>query len=182
MLPLIGMVIGAGVVGALVGYLSARMPGTDVCIVDIDATKATLAKALGCAFAVPSEAPIDADLVIHASASSAGLATAISIAGLETSIVEASWYGTQDTTVPLGGAFHQRRLRIVGSQVGRIPAQLAARWTYQRRLSKALTLLADPTLDALISGQSDFEALPEDYGSILDSTTTLCHRVRYPRA
>ncbi|KIN71098.1 zinc-dependent alcohol dehydrogenase [Sulfitobacter guttiformis] len=172
-------VIGAGVVGSLVGYLAARIPGTEVYLVDIDPARDTLARALGCQFAMPDNAPGDADVVIHASASEAGLATAIAIAGLEATVIEASWYGNGVTRAPLGGRFHQRRLRLVASQVGRIPSDHAARWTYARRLAKALDLLADPALDLLISGETAFEDLAESYGSILTDPSTLCHRVRF---
>lgn len=172
-------IIGCGVVGALVGYLAARIPGTNVCLVDIDPARAALAAALGCTFAPPQDAMADADVVIHASASEAGLATAIALAGMEATVIEASWYGTGTTRAPLGGRFHQRRLRLVASQVGRIPSDHAARWTYTRRLAKALELLADPALDALISGDTDFEDLAARYGSILADPATLCHRVRF---
>ena len=172
-------VIGCGVVGALVGYLAARIPGTEVCLVDLDGGRASLAHQLGCDFALPEAAPGEADVVVHASASAAGLALAVSLAGTEANIVEASWYGSGTTEVPLGGRFHQRRLRLVSSQVGRIPPDQAARWTYRRRLEKALSLLVDPALDALISGETPFSKLAERYGTILRDPGTLCHRVRY---
>ncbi|MGY9047184.1 hypothetical protein P775_24185 [Puniceibacterium antarcticum] len=172
-------VVGCGVVGALVGYLATRIPGTEVCLSDIDPARRPLAETLGCAFALPGQAPQEADVVIHASASSAGLATAIALAGLEATIVEASWYGTGLTEAPLGGRFHQRRLRLIGSQVGRIPPGHAARWTYRRRLQKALSMLADPVLDALISGETPFDELAPRYGAILQDPATLCHRVRF---
>ncbi len=173
------VVVGAGLVGSLAAYVCAQMPGTEVHLVDLDPRKADLAARLGCTFALPANVPGEADVVIHTSASSAGLATAITCAGTEATIAEASWYGTQPTTVPLGAQFHQKRLRIVGTQVGRIPAHMAARWTFRRRLSKALDLLVDPTLDALISGESMFEDLSGDYKQILLSSNTLCHRIRY---
>ena len=172
-------VVGCGVVGALAGYLAARIPGTEVSLVDIDPARAELAEALGCAFALPDAAEGDADVVIHASATNAGLATAIDLAGVEATLVEASWYGTATSTVPLGGRFHQRRLRIVGSQVGRIPAHRSPRWTHARRLQKALSLLTDPRLDALISAETRFSDLAQDYAAILADPATLCHRVRY---
>lgn len=175
------VVIGAGVVGALSAFLCARVPGTEVCLTDIDPSKKELARALGCDFALPEAAPSGADLVIHASASSAGLATALRLAGTEGVIVEASWYGTDDVTVPLGAAFHHRRLRIISSQVGRIPSRQTARWSYSRRLAKALDLLADPVLDHLISGTSTFEDIPSDYAGILSNPGTLCHRITYAR-
>ncbi|MBQ0808584.1 zinc-binding alcohol dehydrogenase [Roseovarius sp.] len=172
-------VIGAGTVGALVGYLAARVPGTDVTLIDRDDARAGLAAAFGCGFARPEAAEGGADVVIHTSASAAGLGTAIAIAGVEARVVEASWYGSGETPVALGGAFHQRRLQIVSSQVGRIPASHAARWDYRRRMETALRLLASPVLDALISGETRFDDLPRDYAGILAAAGTLCHRVRY---
>lgn len=172
-------VVGTGVVGGLVGYLAARIPATDVSLVDVDPAKSRLAKILGCDFSSPDTARGEADVVIHASASDAGLATALSLAGREAAVVEVSWFGTGETRVPLGGAFHQRRLRLVGSQVGGIPADHAARWTYRRRLEVALRLLADPCLDAMISGETRFDDLARDYASILRAQDTLCHRIRY---
>lgn len=172
-------VVGAGTVGALVGYLAARIPGTETCLIDIAPERAALARSLGCGFALPADAPEEADVVIHASASEAGLETAIGLAGLEATLVEASWYGARRTAVALGGAFHRRRLRLVSSQVGRIPADHAARWTHRRRLEVALRLLIDPALDAVISGESRFDDLAVDYAGVLASPDTLCHRVRY---
>ncbi len=172
-------VVGCGVVGALVGYLAARIPGTTVTLIDINPQRHALAAQLGCAFATPETASGDADVVIHTSATSAGLSSAIDLAGLEARIVEASWYGAHSTDVPLGGRFHQRRLKIISSQVGRIPADRAARWTFARRLTKALSLLDDPALDALIATESDFSNLANDYATILTDPSTLCHRVRY---
>jgi threonine dehydrogenase-like Zn-dependent dehydrogenase len=173
------VVVGAGTVGALTGYLAARVPGTDTCLVDVDPARAALAQTLGCGFATPDSAPREADVVIHTSATEAGLGTALSLAGCEATIIEASWYGTQLTTLSLGGAFHQRRLRLIASQVGRIPAHRAARWTHRRRLETALRLLDDPRLDALISGESPFDEAARDYGDILYAQGTLCHRLRY---
>lgn len=173
------LVIGAGIVGILTAYLCAKIPGTEVCLVDIDLGKANLAETLGCTFAEPEAVPQNADVVIHTSATSAGLKTAITAASIESEVVEASWYGRQVTTLPLGGAFHQKRLRIISSQVGRIPAHMAARWTNVRRLAKALSLLGDPVLDVLVSGETAFETLPTDYIRILSDSGTLCHRIRY---
>ena len=170
-------VVGAGTVGALAGYLAARIPGTETCLVDVTAARAPLARALGCGFAAPERAPGEADVVIHASASDAGLATALALAGCEATVIEASWYGARETAVALGGAFHRRRLRLVSSQVGRIPASRAARWTHRRRLAMALTLLDDPALDALISGETPFDEAARAYAGILDAPDTLCHRL-----
>jgi NADPH:quinone reductase-like Zn-dependent oxidoreductase len=172
-------VVGAGTVGALAGYLAARIPGTETCLIDVDPTRADLARALGCAFAAPDAGPSEVDVVIHTSATESGLVTALTLAGLEATVIEASWFGTRPTTISLGAAFHQRRLRLVASQVGRIPAHRAARWTHRRRLEAALRLLDDPVLDTLISGESPFDMAAQDYAHILDAPDTLCHRLRY---
>ncbi|MGJ8612525.1 MAG: zinc-dependent alcohol dehydrogenase [Octadecabacter sp.] len=172
-------VVGCGVIGLLTSYIAARIAGTEVTAIDVDLSRAGLADALGFGFNTPDMAVGEQDVVIHCSASAAGLETAINLAGTEAKIVEASWFGTGTTAVPLGGRFHQRRLCIVGSQVGRIPARQASRWTYQRRLKKAMSLLTDPALDTLISGETAFCDLPDHYGAILNDPATLCHRVRY---
>lgn len=172
-------IIGAGVVGALVATLAARLPGSEVTLVDINPARASLAGALGVDFALPDAAPKDCDVVIHTSASEAGLTLALSLAGQEATVVEASWHGDTPVSVPLGGAFHSRRQRLISSQVGHIPATRLPRWTYGRRLAKALDLLCDPRLDVLISGETDFADLPVAYGRILAAPDTLCHRIRY---
>lgn len=173
-------VIGAGTVGALVAWLCARLPGAEVTLVDVDPARAPLAAALGCGFALPGGgAPVDCDCVVHASATGAGLATALGAAGPEATVVEASWYGDREIAVVLGGAFHSRRLRLVSSQVGQVPPGRRARWTTRRRLEAALALLADPALDVLLTGETAFADLPAAYAAILDRPGTLCHRVRY---
>ncbi len=172
-------VVGAGVVGALAGWLAARIPATEVTLVDLNPGRADLAAALGCGFALPDAAPGERDVVIHASASGAGLALSLALAGEEATVVEASWYGDAAVTLGLGAGFHSRRLRLVSSQVGRVPAARRLRWSPRRRLETALALLADPALDALVSGETAFADLPERYGAILADPATLCHRVRY---
>lgn len=172
-------VVGAGVVGALVGYLAARLPGAEVTLIDTNPLRADLAHTLGVGFALPESAPQDCDVVIHTSASQAGLSLALSLAGQEAVVVEASWHGDTPVSIPLGGAFHSRRLRLISSQVGHVPAARTPRWTYGRRLAKSLDLLADPRLDALISGETDFADLPAVYPTVLAAPDTLCHRIRY---
>jgi NADPH:quinone reductase-like Zn-dependent oxidoreductase len=172
-------VFGAGVVGTLVAFLSAGIAGTETLLIDRDLERASLAGALGLDFALSDHVSGEFDVLINASGASVALAQAIELAGMEARIVEASWYGERATTVPLGGAFHSRRLSIVSSQVGSIPSHRRARWTYSRRLMKAMDLLQDDRLDALISGETAFDDLQAAYPRILDATNTLCHRVRY---
>lgn len=172
-------VIGCGVVGALIGWIVARIPGTEVVLVDTNRGRADVAAALGCGFAGPADAPTGCDVVVHASATAAGLATALELAGAEATIVEASWFGDSSVSLGLGGAFHSRRLRLVASQVGELPQSRRPRWTHRRRLETALALLADPATEVLLSGETAFEDLPARYGAILADPDTLCHVVRY---
>jgi len=174
-------VVGAGTVGCLVAWLAARIPGCTVQLVDINPQRAAVALALGVGFAAPAEAIGQADLVVHASGSGAGLQTALRLAGFETPIVEMSWFGDLSVSLPLGEAFHARRLTLKSSQVGHIAASQRARWTTQRRMRLALSLLDDPALDVLITGESDFEALPDVMAGLANPNgQTLCHRIRYP--
>jgi hypothetical protein len=176
-------VVGAGVVGCLCAWLAARLPGAEVTLIDIDKCRAAVAAALGAGFALPEAAPEECDLVIHASASPAGLATALRLAGNEATVLELSWYGARDVAVPLGGAFHSRRLRLISSQVGQVAPSHRLRWSYARRLAAALALLADPALDALLAPAVDFHDLPAELPRILTGADgVLCQLIRYPAA
>ncbi|SMP35044.1 Alanine dehydrogenase/PNT, C-terminal domain [Roseibium denhamense] len=161
-------VVGGGVVGLLTAYVAARIAGSAVTVVDTNSARRSIAEKLGARFALPEEAPINQDLVFHTSASSAGLETALKAAGNDASVIEMSWYGAGGVLAPLGGDFHCRRLRLVSSQVGTIPAERQARWTFRRRLELALNLLADPVLDSLITHEIRFLDLPEHLPTILN--------------
>ena len=172
-------VIGAGVVGSLVGYLTAQMPGTEVTLVDINPERERVAAELGCLFAEPANTPNNCDVVIHTSASEAGVSLAIESAAQEARLVEASWYGDKPIQISLGGQFHSKRLKLISSQVGNIPSERVARWSNERRIRKALELLENPVVDVLISGETDFLDIASNYGSVLTYKNTLCHRIRY---
>jgi threonine dehydrogenase-like Zn-dependent dehydrogenase len=157
------------------------MPGTEVTVVDINPDRAGIAQAFGAAFAAPDAAPKDCDLVVHSSASAGGLATALRLAGDEATVLELSWYGSDDVKVPLGDAFHSRRLRLISSQVGKVAPSHRPRWDYRRRLSAALGLLKDPAFDALIAPPIAFSDLPARLPGILTPTSgVLCQLIRYP--
>lgn len=176
-------VVGAGVVGSLAAWLCGRLPGAQVTMVDVEPSRADLARHLGVDFAAPGSAPADCDLVIHASGTSSGLSTALGLAGEEATVLELSWYGTGDVAVPLGGAFHSRRLKLVSSQVGRVAPSHRARWTPRRRLAAALDLLVDSRLDALIAPPIGFHELPGRLPDILaPNSGALCQLVTYPAA
>ncbi|MEM0905822.1 MAG: zinc-binding alcohol dehydrogenase [Pseudomonadota bacterium] len=176
------LVVGAGVVGLLITRLLARMPGVRVTATDVDPNKARIVGALGARFCPPDAVGEGYDVAINASASDRGLALAIEAAGLEARIVEASWHGARDATVPLGGAFHSQRLTIVSSQVGRLPATRAPRWTHRRRMEAALGLLDDTALDALITHRVPFLSAPSDLPPLMDGHGPLAIILTYDDA
>ena len=173
-------VVGAGVVGALAAALAARIPGVTVEIVDIDRRRADLAAALGCGFAVPGDAARERDLVLHASGSGDGLATALDLAGFEATVVDVSWYGDRAVTLPLGQAFHAKRLTLLSSQVGSVAPSRRARRSHRERLGLALSLLADPRFDALVTGTCRFDELPATMARLaVNPDGALCQVVQY---
>ncbi|OHV12365.1 zinc-dependent alcohol dehydrogenase [Kushneria phosphatilytica] len=173
-------IIGGGVVGTLMARLCQQIPGTQVTLVDIDPTREPIADRLNIPFATPDNAPMNQDLLIHASGSNTGLINALRSAGMEARIIEMSWYGQQPVSLPLGEAFHSQRLTLRASQVGTIPPHQASRWDFKRRLTLALRLLRDDAeLEVLIDGESPFTRLPETMARITASPGTLCHRVCY---
>ncbi|MCW2548249.1 MAG: zinc-binding alcohol dehydrogenase, partial [Mycobacterium sp.] len=94
--PLIGdriAVIGAGMVGCCVARLLAHFPGVQVTLVDVNPTRAKVAAALGVDFALPADASSGHDLVVHASATSAGLQLSLDILAPEGTVADLSWYG-----------------------------------------------------------------------------------------
>lgn len=176
-------VVGAGVVGCLTAYLAARLPGSDVCLIDVNPARETVAERLDVPFRrADSDLGGPFDIVFHASASESGLQTALSLAGFESDIVELSWYGESSVSVELGGTFHANRLRLIASQVGSVSAPRRARWDHRRRLSAAMTLLDDSRLDALLDSSCPFREAPVRLAEWLaPGAGGLCHRITYDR-
>ncbi len=174
------VVIGAGTVGCLVAWLAARIQACEVQLVDVNPRRGALAAKLGVSFAQPEDAARDADVVIHASGSPAGLQLALDSAGVEATVLEMSWFGDRSVPLELGAAFHSKRLTIKSSQVGRVAPTQRARWDTRRRMGLALALLADASLDALITGESPFDEMPDLMAALANAPgDTLCHRIRY---
>jgi len=173
-------VVGAGVVGALAAALAAAVPGSRVELIDVDPRKAEVAQALGVAFRAPAEASGEADVVVHASGSADGLATALRLAGFEATVLELSWYGDQAVPAPLGEAFHSRRLVLRSSQVGAIAPARRARRDHRQRLQLALELLADARFDVLLAPPVRFADLPQAMQALTaGSSDVMCQPVAY---
>jgi threonine dehydrogenase-like Zn-dependent dehydrogenase len=173
-------VVGAGMVGCCVARLLSRFPGVQVTIVDVDAGRADVATALGVDFALPADAGDGRDLVVHASATSAGLQRSLDLLAPHGTVIDLSWYGDSEVQLSLGGAFHSRRLGIRASRVGTLSQARSGRRTTADRLALALDLLRDPAFDALVTGQSRFSDLPEVMARLAaGSLPALCHTITY---
>jgi len=173
-------VVGGGVLGCLCAYLASRLPGVDVELVDVRSDRADVAAVLGFRFALPAQATPERDLVLHASASQEGLRTALGLAASDAEIIELSWFGDREVALPLGEAFHRRRLSLRSSQVGGVSPHARRRFDHRARLALALSLCRDPALDRLFDSESPFEALPELMPELAAPTSgVLCHRLRY---
>jgi NADPH:quinone reductase-like Zn-dependent oxidoreductase len=181
--PLLGdrvAVVGAGMVGCCVARLLSRFPSVAVTLVDIDPRRSDVAAALGVEFAAPADAPGGRDLVVHTSATSAGLQRSLDLLAPEGTVIDLSWYGDSEVTLSLGGAFHSARLGIRASQVGTLSPARRGRRTTGERLSLALELLRDPAFDTLISGQSSFRELPDVMAQLATGNLpALCHTISY---
>ena len=179
--PLVGdriAVIGAGMIGCAIARLAGGLPGVDVAVVDVDASKAAVCERLGVRFALPDHAPDERDLVIDTSGSQSGLQLALRSAATEGEIIEASWFGDRSVTIDLGGAFHSRRLSIRSSQVGMVSPRRRGTRTLGDRMALAVSLLHDPAFDALLTGDSSWRDLPRVMAGIADgSTPGLCHTI-----
>ena len=181
--PLVGdrvSVVGAGMVGCCLAAVLARFPGVAVELIDVDPDRAAVAAKLGVDFASPDLASQARDLVYHTSATGAGLATAMGLLAKEGAVIELSWYGDREVSLALGGSFHSGRLSIRASQVGTIaPARRGSR-SHADRLALALDLLRDDRFDALVSGESSFDQLPEVLAGLAAGTRpALLHLINY---
>jgi threonine dehydrogenase-like Zn-dependent dehydrogenase len=173
-------VVGAGMVGCCVARLLQGYPAVRVTLVDVDPGRADVAGALGVDFALPDEAPGELDLVVHTSATSAGLQRSLDLLAVEGTVIDLSWYGDTDVRLSLGGAFHDRRLTIRSSQVGTVSPARALRRTSADRLALALELLRDPAFDAVLTGESRFDELPDVMARLAEgSLPALCHTITY---
>ncbi len=173
------LVVGGGVLGLLTAGIAARIPQAKVTVTDINPARANQALNLGAAFTLPAEAPRDQDIVIHTSATEAGLQLALASAAFEGKVVEASWFGDTSVSLPLGEAFHSRRLRLISSQVGSVAPSHRAEWSRERRMAAALELLCDERYDALITGEIEFDDAPALVPQILDRSTGFMTVLRY---
>ena len=166
--PVLGdevVVLGLGTVGALTGMLLQR-GGARVVAVDPLAWRRDTAARMGLHAVGPEDAPRGVALVVEASGHPAALVDALELLAHEGTALVASWYGTKVATVPLGGAFHRRRLTIRSTQVSTIPAALAAKWTIERRRTVAADLLSELPLTMLATHTFPLTAVADAFAAL----------------
>jgi 2-desacetyl-2-hydroxyethyl bacteriochlorophyllide A dehydrogenase len=164
------VVLGLGAVGILTALL-LRRAGADVLAADPLAERRELARSLGIPAAAPEELPArlpaaGVPLLVELSGAPAALADALPLLAHEGTALVGSWYGRQQVPLPLGGAFHRRRLTIRSSQVSTIPAALAGRWDVARRRSAAAALLDVLPLAALATTEFPFDEAARAYEAL----------------
>lgn len=160
-------VIGAGVLGLLVALMARQDVERPPRVIDPDPARCALARALGLDAATTAAGEFDA--IFHISGNPDGLGDALSIAAFEGRILEMSWFGDRNVTLPLGGAFHARRLRIISSQVGHVARVRRAWISRAQRLALALEELHDPIFDQLLGPRIAFADLPRQLPDLLES-------------
>ncbi len=157
--PLIGervVVLGQGVVGLLTTALLARLPLAQLVTFDRFALRRELSSTFGAHETYdPDEAAarqqLDADLVYELTGAPAALNLAIALTAFSGRIVIGSWYGQKRAPLDLGGSFHRSRIRLISSQVSTLAPELTGRWTKARRLEVAWSMLAQVSVNQLIT-------------------------------
>jgi 2-desacetyl-2-hydroxyethyl bacteriochlorophyllide A dehydrogenase len=156
------LILGQGVIGLLLTQLM-KMAGVGLVIaVDPLPMRREMAMVCGADVALsPDEGLLPVlqkltsdtgvDLAIEASGSGEALRQAIEGVAFQGTVVVCSWYGTKLIPLPLGGAFHRGRVRIISSQVSHIDPALHPRWDTRRRMSVARDLLPKLKLAPLIT-------------------------------
>jgi 2-desacetyl-2-hydroxyethyl bacteriochlorophyllide A dehydrogenase len=164
------VVLGLGAVGIITALL-LRRAGADVLAADPLAERRELSLSLGIRAVAPEQLPSriptgGVPLVVELSGAPAALADALPLLAHEGTALVGSWYGKQEVPLPLGGAFHRRRLTIRSSQVSTIPAALAGRWDVARRRRVAAELLDVLPLSALATTEIPFDEASRAYEAL----------------
>ncbi len=150
-------VMGLGVIGTLTAALLVRS-GADVVAADPRPWRRVAAQAFGVDAIHPDDLAAivqhrtegaGAPLVVDATGDPEALAGGLQLLAFEGTALVLSWYGNKPVSLPLGEAFHRRRLVVRSSQVSTIPAALRSRWTVARRRAVTRRLLEELPMAAL---------------------------------
>ena len=171
------IVLGAGVLGLLTALLLQRCGTRPLCAEPQPWRRAVAGRAGVTAVAPEELRRQHVPLVIDASGNPDAPAMALDMLAHEGTLLVASWFGTRPVTLPLGGAFHRRRLTIRSTQVSTIPARLSATWTRPRRQREAAQLLSELPLAALCTHVFAFSKAAEAFRAVDDDVPGLMHAV-----
>jgi NADPH:quinone reductase-like Zn-dependent oxidoreductase len=170
------VVLGAGVVGLLTALLLERSGQRPLCAEPL-AWRRSLAGRLGISAVAPEELGEEIPLVIDASGNTEAPAGALDMLAHEGTLLIVSWFGSKPVQLPLGGAFHRRRLTIRSTQVSTIPVRLSATWSVARRRAEAAALLPELPLDELCTHVFPFANAADAFRAVDDNTPGLMHAV-----
>lgn len=171
------VVLGGGVVGLLTVLLLKRSGRRPVCAEPL-AWRRDLAGSLGITAVSPEElGKEEVALVIDASGNTGAPALALDMLAHEGTLLVVSWFGSKPVQLPLGGAFHRRRLTIRSTQVSTIPAALSATWTVARRRAEAAALLPELPLRELCTHVFPFARADEAFRAVDENIPGLMHAV-----
>ena len=171
------IVLGAGVLGLLTSLLLQRS-GWQPLLAEPQAWRRVFAGSLGAIAAAPEElVDENVPLVIDASGNPDAPAMALNMLAHEGTLLIASWFGTKPVVLPLGGAFHRRRLMIRSTQVSTVPARLSGTWTRSRRRRETVGLLAELPLAQLCTHVFAFDDAAEAFRAVDEGIPGLMHAV-----
>src|SRR5580704_492925 len=171
------IVLGAGVLGLLTALLLQRSGQRPLCAEPL-AWRRGLATSLGVTAVMPEElAKQEVPLIIDASGNPDAPGLALDMLAHEGTLLVASWFGVKPVVLPLGGAFHRRRLTIRSTQVSTIPARLSTRWTVSRRRLATAELLLELPLAQLSTHVFPFSRAAEAFRAVDEGTPGLMHAV-----
>jgi threonine dehydrogenase-like Zn-dependent dehydrogenase len=114
---------------------------------------------------------------VEASGNPDALGPALALLAHEGVALVCSWYGTRLAPLPLGAAFHRRRLAIRGTQVSTLPAALSARWDRRRRAELTWRLARELPLEVLATHEFPFEQAADVYACLDAGQGDLVHAV-----
>lgn len=155
-------ICGFGNIGALLANTLRVHFGIDADIIEVDTWRIDKAKTLG--WGVNKN--INYDIIFHTTAVPSVLGECLNKLNVEGKIIELSWYGDKEVSIPLGGAFHYNRLQIISSQVSKIPLSKSKEHSYLSRKELACNWLQHDSYDSLISDLIPFEKAPEFYNKL----------------
>ncbi|MBW3595323.1 MAG: zinc-binding alcohol dehydrogenase [Actinobacteria bacterium] len=142
------VIIGLGAVGMIAGAVLAQT-GVEVVGAEPLRSRRRVAQDFGIEAVAPEDAPSDVPLIIECTGNPRVLARALDLLEHEGTALVASWYGEKEVALPLGRAFHRRRLTITSTQVSSIPQALQDKWTFEKRTARAVELMTQLPLHLL---------------------------------